>query len=339
MSNTLILGIDGGATKVLAQTCEFDPKSSLITPNGKHIECSYNESNNFEPTFKPTSLLQQQKEAKKNNYKFSKEEIKQSSSIISTIEKIILSSVKNNKISHIGLCFPGIKTTNFDGISIMANGPRSIDMLSQLNQKIKSKLGHKLSIKTIYDDSECCVFGETKSSTGKLKNCYNAIYIGGGTGIADGLILNNKLIDLKNHSGIKRSWELEMPEGETIEQCLSLGGMLRKWNKKKKGSPKNILSLFEYAASGDSIANDILEKAVNAFTLLINDRTDFFYSQNAKPEKIVIGQRLGNLLSDKNNPLSKLILKNYNDQIPIEISTDRRTAAIGAAYKANENIK
>jgi predicted NBD/HSP70 family sugar kinase len=130
-----------------------------------------------------------------------------------------------------------------------------------------------------------------------------------------------------------------MPEGETIEQCLSLGGMLRKWNKKKKGSPKNILSLFEYAASGDSIANDILEKAVNAFTLLINDRTDFFYSQNAKPEKIVIGQRLGNLLSDKNNPLSKLILKNYNNQIPIEISTDRRTAAIGAAYKANENIK
>ena len=193
MSNTLFLGIDGGATKVLSQTCKIDPKSSLITPNGNHIEYSYNESNHFEPTFKPTRLLQQQKEAKKNKYKFSKEEVNQSFSIIETIEKIILSSVKNNKISYIGLCFPGIKTTNFDGISIMANGPRNIDMLSQLNQKIKSKLDHKLSIKTIYDDSECCVIGETKSSTGKLKNCNNAIYIGGGTGIADGLILNNKL--------------------------------------------------------------------------------------------------------------------------------------------------
>ncbi len=339
MSNTLFLGLDGGATKVLAQTCEFDPNSSLIIPNGKHVEYSYNESNNFESTFKPTSLLQQQKEANENNYKFSKEEIKQSSSINDTIIKIILSSVKNNKIAQIGLCFPGIKTTNFDGISIMANGPRSIDMLSQLNQRIKSKLEHRLSIKTIYDDSECCVIGEKKSSAGKLKNCDNAIYIGGGTGIADGLILNNKLIDLKNHSEIKRSWELVMPEGETIEQCLSLGGMVSKWNKKKKGSPNDILSLFEYAASGDCIANDILEKAANAFTFLINNRTDFFYSQNAKPEKIVIGQRLGNLLSDKNNPLSKLISKNYTGHIPIEISTDRRTAAIGAAYKAHENIK
>tara|TARA_Y100001970_G_scaffold285830_1_gene406566 strand:- start:205 stop:1224 length:1020 start_codon:yes stop_codon:yes gene_type:complete len=339
MSNILFLGLDGGATKVLAQTCEFNPKSSLIIPNGKHIEYSYNESNNFEPTFKPTRLLQQQKEANENNYKFSKEEIKQSSSINDTIIKIILSSLKNNKIAQIGLCFPGIKTKNFDGISIMVNGPRNIDMLSQLNQKIKSKLDHRLSIKTIYDDSECCVIGEKMSSSGKLKNCDNAIYIGGGTGIADGLILNNKLIDLKNNSEIKRSWELVTPEGETIEQCLSLGGMVSKWNKKKKGSPNNILSLFEYAASGNSIANDILEKAANAFTFLINDRTDFFYSQNVKPEKIVIGQRLGNLLSDKNNPLSKLISRNYKGHIPIEISTDRRTAAIGAAYKAHENIK
>jgi len=339
MSKVFLLGIDGGATKVLAQICEFDPKTSLITTNGKHIEYSYHESNNFEPTFKPTKLLQQQKEAKKNKYKFSKDEIKQSSSIIDTIIKIILSSVKNNKTSHVGLCFPGIKTANCDGISIMANGPRSIDMLSQLNQKIKSKLDHRLLIKTIYDDSECCVIGETKSSTGKLKNCNNAIYIGGGTGIADGLILNNKLIDLKNHSGIKRSWELVMPEGETVEQCLSLGGMLSKWNKKKKSSDKSILSFFEHAASGDNIANGILEKAVNAFALLINDRTDYFYSQNVKPEKIVVGQRLGHLLSDKKNPLSKLILKNYNDHIPIELSTDRRTAAIGAAYKAHENIE
>ena len=72
MSKVSILGIDGGATKVLAQICEFDPKTSLITTNGKHIEYSYHESNNFEPTFKPTKLLQQQKEAKKININFQK---------------------------------------------------------------------------------------------------------------------------------------------------------------------------------------------------------------------------------------------------------------------------
>ena len=339
MSNTLFLGLDGGATKILAQICEFDLESSLITPIGKQIEFSYGDSSNFDPTFKPTELLKQQKESKNNIFNFSKKEIKQSSSIIDTIVKIILSSVKNTKITQIGLCFPGIKTTNLDGISIMVNGPRNIDMLNELNQKIKSKLGNKLSIKMIYDDSECCVIGEKKSSVGKLMNCKNAIYIGGGTGIADGLILNNKIINLKNHSEIKRSWELIMHNGETIETCLSLGGMLSKWEKMKKDSPLNILSLFENAMLDDNIANDILDKAANAFTFLIKDRTDFFYSKNTKPEKIVIGQRLGLLLSNKNNPLLKLISKNYNGQIPIEISTDRRTAAIGAAYKAYENIK
>ncbi|MBE77254.1 MAG: hypothetical protein CMG41_05900 [Candidatus Marinimicrobia bacterium] len=339
MSNKLFLGLDGGATKILAQTCDFDSKSTLITPNGKYIEYSYNESNNFDSTFKPTSLLQQQKEAKKNKYKFSKEEEKQSSSIIDTIVKIILTSVKNNKISHVGLCFPGIKTTNFDGISIMANGPRSIDMLSQLNQKIKAKLGHRLLIKTIYDDSACCVIGETKSSTGKLKNCKNAIYIGGGTGIADGLILNNKLIDFKNHSGIKRSWELIMPNHESVEQCLSLGGMINQWNSTKYIPVSGIIELFNHARSGNNFANNIIVKAAKAFAFLIEKRIKFFQSHNTKPEKIIIGQRLGNIVSDRNNLLSKQILKNYTGQIPIEISTDRRTAAIGAAYKAYETIK
>jgi predicted NBD/HSP70 family sugar kinase len=213
----------------------------------------------------------------------------------------------------------------------MANGPRNINMLSMINKMLKPKLDRKISIKTIYNDSECCVIGEWKSSIGKLRDCKNAIYVGGGTGIADGIILNNKIVD----KDIERSWELIMPSGESVEQCLSLGGMLSQWNNEKEKPIKAIVSLFDHAVSGNNFANSIIEKAEKAFAFLIERRMEFFQSHNSKPEKIVIGQRLGNLLTEKNNPLAKLIFQN-NHNVLVEISTDRRTAALGAAYKAHE---
>jgi len=331
MNNSLLLGLDGGATKILAQKSTIDPRSSLIIPIDQYHESNYRDSHKFDSGFIPIDLAQQKKEAKENNYSFSEQEINQSASVIEIIVKVIESSAKEKKISMVGLCFPGIKTANYDGISIMANGPRNINMLSMINKMLKPKLNNRILIKTIYDDSECCVIGEWKSSIGKLRECKNAIYVGGGTGIADGIILNNKILD----RDIERSWELIMPSGESIEQCLSLGGMLSQWNKEKGKSTKAIVSLFDHAVSGNNFANNIIEKAAKAFAFLIERRMEFFQSQNTKPEKIVIGQRLGNLLSDKNNPLSKLIFQN-NYNVSVEISTDRRTAALGAAYKAHE---
>ena len=331
MNNPLLLGLDGGATKILAQTCTIDPRSSLIISKEEYHESNYRDSHKFNSGFIPIDLARQKKEAKKNNYSFSDQEINQSVSVIETIIKVIESSAKEKTISKVGLCFPGIKTANYDGISIMANGPRNINMLSMINKMLKPKLDNSISIKTIYDDSECCVIGEWKSSIGKLRDCKNAIYVGGGTGIADGIILNNKIVD----KDIERSWELIMPSGESVEQCLSLGGMLSQWNKEKEKPIKAIVSLFDQAVSGNNFANSIIEKAEKAFAFLIERRMEFFQSHNSKPEKIVIGQRLGNLLTKKNNPLAKLIFQN-NYNVSVEISTDRRTAALGAAYKAHE---
>ena len=279
MNNPLLLGLDGGATKILAQTSTIDPRSSLIIPKEEYHESNYRDSLKFDSGFIPIDLAQQKKEAKENNYSISEQEINQSASVIDTIVKVILSSVREKQISKVGLCFPGIKTANYDGISIMANGPRNINMLSMINKMLKPKLDRKISIKTIYNDSECCVIGEWKSSIGKLRDCKNAIYVGGGTGIADGIILNNKIVD----KDIERSWELIMPSGESVEQCLSLGGMLSQWNNEKEKPIKAIVSLFDQAVSGNNFANSIIEKAEKAFAFLIERRMEFFQSPNSKP--------------------------------------------------------
>ena len=51
MNNPLLFGLDGGATKVLAQKCIIDIKSSLIKPIGNFIEALYNESITYNPNF------------------------------------------------------------------------------------------------------------------------------------------------------------------------------------------------------------------------------------------------------------------------------------------------
>ncbi len=336
MNNLLLFGLDGGATKVLAQTCIIDNKSTLIKPIGNFIETLYNKSITFNPNFLPVSLIQQQIEASEKSYYITEQEVSQSESINNTIADTI-SSIKSNDQKYLmGFCFPGLKTPKLDGITIMSNGPRNIEMLSKINDKIKSSQKHKSLIKQIYDDSECCLIGEWKSSIGKLKNCKNAIYVGGGTGIADGVILNNKIINFMNSKILKQSWQLIMPSGQSVENCLSLGGILNQWNKGK--SIEALSSLFENAIKGDIHANQIIDNASEAFIFLIKKRIAFFKSHDTNPEKIVIGQRLGDILSDENNPLSKSIFQN-NFNVTIELSNNRNTAALGAAYKAYDLYK
>ena len=51
------------------------------------------------------------------------------------------------------------------------------------------------------------------------------------------------------------------------------------------------------------MATDIIEKAGQAFQLLIDERMNFFKAYNRFPEKIIIGQRMGQILKKDNHPL------------------------------------
>ena len=197
---------------------------------------------------------------------------------------------------------------------IMANGPRIPDLVERIE-----------GIESLFNDSDCCVLGEWRSTVGKMQDCKNAIYIGGGTGIADGIILDGKLIDFNRTEKAKRSWELQLPDG-SVESQLSPAGMI---NQNNKLYDSNINSLVELSESDGCTV--IFEKAIEAFSFLIQDRIDFFYKNNSIIEKIVIGQRLGAFLMNDNQELGKMIKSSAD--IPIDFSSDRRTAALGAAWK------
>ena len=308
MADHIVIGIDCGATKVMVQTASFDRELNRVIPGNTNVEYSYSDHSNWNENFLPINLDIQRSEYSDGSIYLTEAEINQGNVIIETIQK----AISDTNTDSAGLCFPGIKDDK--GVVIMANGPRIPDLVERIE-----------GIESLFNDSDCCVLGEWRSTVGKMQDCKNAIYIGGGTGIADGIILDGKLIDFNRTEEAKRSWELQLADG-SVESQLSPAGMI---NQNNKLYDSNINSLVELSESDGCTV--IFEKAIEAFSFLIQHRIDFFKINNSIIEKIVIGQRLGAFLMIDNQELGKMI-KSSTD-IPIDFSSDRRTAALGAAWK------
>ena len=307
MSVDLIAGVDCGATKVMVQSGFLCPDSSKIIPGPIHAEYHYSDHPSWDNNFVPVPLDIQQSEYSSNNITLRKEEIEQGN----VISKTILESIESINDHKIGLCFPGLKNEN--GITVMANGPRIPDLTSKIKK-----------INKIFNDSECCVIGEWKSTIGQMQNLDNGIYIGGGTGIADGVIIDGSLIDLNNIKGLPKSWEINIDAKDTVESCLSPAGMIRKHNETNE---TNIETLVEL--SNENSFSNIIDLAIEAFLLLVKNRSQYFEMRKKTIQTIVIGQRLGQFLEHGDPELKERFQKSTD--IPIKLSSDRRTAALGAA--------
>ena len=307
MNDDFLAGIDCGATKVMVQSGAYCSKTNKISPGSIYQELHYSDHPGWNFNFKPIPLNIQKNEYQSSNISLTDEEIDQGNVIIDTI----ISSMKILGNHKIGLCFPGLK--NRDGIVVMANGPRIPDLCHRIK-----------SVKTILNDSDCCVVGELKSTIGLMQDTRNGIYIGGGTGIADGIIMNSKLLSLNKLEHIPRSWEIRLGFNETVETLLSPAGIVKKYNDQNNTDVKVLADLVHKRKF-----NKIMDDALKAFLKLVEIREQFFKSQNEEIQDIVIGQRLGKFFND----LGEKYLERFQSgtKIPIKISSDRRTAALGAA--------
>ena len=308
MSKNHFVGLDCGASKILSQKASFNLDLDLVIPFGNSIEVLYSNNKDWIENFSPVPVQAQLKQFSKNSIILTSEEISQGKVIIEEIKKLLDFTGQNN----LSICFPGLKSN--EGICVMANGPRIPRFKKLLNLD-----------QHIFNDSDCCTLGEWKSSIGCMINVKNAIYIGGGTGIADGIIMNGKILNFNDNTDLKRSWEIDFNDS-TIESQISPGGMIRSLNTKFN---KNIKNLDEFLESKESLT--ILKSASKALSSLIESRTDFFRLNGLEPEIVVIGQRLGLFLSELKKEIQEMFYQ--SSKVPLKFSTDRRTAALGAIYK------
>lgn len=327
MDNLILLGIDGGASKVLINRVivHTDPvRFSAVKPR---IEVNYHTSEYFKSGFKPVSLKQQLNERNENAINQTEAEKNQELAIIDTFQRAITAILPPNfqqKQIIVGVGLPGLKTKNKRGIDAMANGPRMPNFLKNLEKALRSAGMTGLDgIHQLGSDADYCGLGERWGENGTFRGVSDAYYIGVGTGVADALLLDDELIPFDNiKPWMAKAWEIVRGDGETYESIISAKGIQQHYADMTGQNVETLINndiypwqIYELAMDGDAQAKAIVAKVADAFSelffnrikaLAIGDPDQKLIHPDRKLDakhpylgkvlkRIVIGQRLGDI--------------------------------------------
>lgn len=335
MTSNLFIGIDGGATKISAGFVrKQDDQTFMLEADAAASEVRYAPS--FSGTFEPVPLETQLNESEIGEIKLSIDEERQGIAYAETCEAVLEILKQTNSLENIpiGIGMPGIKTKGRRGISVMNNGPRMPRFADVLNKRLTMAGLNAPNINTVGDDNYHCGLGECVSDNGNLKNVTNALYIGGGTGIADALILDGVPVHLDSiKNSFQKTWEIKTSDGQSVESLISQNGLM---HQKAKALGSSVDQLEKDRIFPENFLKDDAELAgllAKNLSWLIYYRI-LSFSQNFHKnvfEKIVLGQRLGSMLdADEslkemvNDAVMKSIKK--SEQLPKEIKDHYLTA-------------
>ncbi len=393
----LIIGIDGGASKVSAHIIDVSEDGKRFTLGKENSVKEYRKYPDYQTNFKPVNLQIQLEQIKKNNIVLTPAEIEHSKVYYNAFSDVISDLVKLAKAKNvlIGIGMPGIKTADERGIVAMANGPRMPNFASEIEQKLlANNIALAAPISKLGSDADYCGIGEEYAESGAFRNIQNAYYLGGGTGVADAMKLHGELISFDEcKDWIAKTWEMSDETGNSMEIYCSANGIqsvygnLAGISQSKLSENKTYLEqILEMTAKNDSKAITTYQNVSKSLANLIFERINTIYSgwqnnfsfinQNKPPlmqnhiykntllDRIVIGQRLGNLFQNHLargylvkpliNNLSKLVGKSKFlnerakshylksdkfDKNIIIVSQLREAPVLGAGIDAFRNFK
>ena len=319
----LIIGLDGGATKVSA----WDIGQSVDGFHlGKaHTQKIYSDFLHFDPGFTPVNIQTQLKEMDSTINPIESEQ-KQGQAIIGAFVETIL-ELNTGKPVVVGIGMPGLKTPDGRGIAAMANGPRMPRFCDDLG-KVLSSHGIQLAaqINRLGSDADYCGLGEECAEDGLFKSVENGYYLGGGTGTADALKLGGNLVPLDTaKSWLLKSWEMGNQDQVALERFASAGGIQSIYSEYsgisivsltteaiypdvilERATQKEEPALQTFADVSLNLAELLFERIETIFSGwsgrfgLINPNRETPSSEHSFLgtilDRIIIGQRLGDLL-------------------------------------------
>lgn len=332
---SIVIGIDGGASKVSAYVVKASENGKSFTLGKQNSVKEYRDYSDFQTDFKPVSLPTQLEQIQNNNITLTPAEIKQSKAYYIAFRDAISDLVKLTKAENvlIGIGMPGIKTTDKRGIAAMANGPRMPDFTTKIEQKLLAdSIALAAPITKLGSDADYCGIGEEYAGNGAFRNVENAYYLGGGTGAADALKLHGELVSFDDcKSWIAKTWEMCDENGTSMEIYCSANGIQSAYSKLKDisqsalGENKIYLEqILERAACDDKAAITTWQTISKSLADLLFERistifngwqNNFSFINKNKPQiisnhiykntlldRILIGQRLGKIFQ---NPLAQ----------------------------------
>ncbi len=324
----ILIGVDGGATKVSGWTIRIDRENNLFDLGDINIQKIYRDYPTFDPDFTPVPIPVQLAQMEARDIRLLPEEERQGMAFMDACADVLIEIADRFPSQPLlfGIGMPGLKTADKRGIVALTNGPRMPRFADIVEHRLKmagvtivSPLSH------LGSDADYCGIGEEFSANGAFRPIRNGYYLGGGTGAADALKLQGKLIPFDHvKSWLAKTWEMKNDKGKSLERYASANGIQTLYCEysgnnmrdlyQKKIYPEQILQM---AIDGNAAARKTFEEVIAYLAQLIFERIStihcgwqnlFSFVNPERPlplvghpylgtllDRIIIGQRLGDL--------------------------------------------
>lgn len=319
-----LIGVDGGATEVKAHEVVALPRDGesaggipTLALGPASASFLYDRARGFRPVPMPPQLLAFQKGAIRPGGL----EGAQARLWLESSARAIASVAEEagKRRARIGICMPGLKTADGRGIAVMRRGPRIPDYLDRLEALLaEAGLTLERPVARLSSDGEACAHGERIDAHGLLRGISCAYYLGGGTGIAEALVIEGAIRGFDALAGfVRKAWQMEAPGGRIVEDLLSPRGMNSAYAALSgKRLPLAAANHPEQRAlAGDEKGIAVLKDAAEALATVVLDRMTALrrgfeagagaggaiaplrITPNTFLERVVVGQRLGGLFA------------------------------------------
>ncbi len=341
MSDIMLVGVDGGATKVQLHRVEILNEPLRFAATEPMVEIPYATSADFVEGFTPVPLAEQLVQHRAGAVLQRSEEAVQEAAILDSFCRAIgeLGLAESGKPVVMGIGLPGLKTPDRRGISAMANGPRMPRFLDHLEGLLKDQgLTTLRPVHALGSDADYCGLGEHWGDTGMMRDVGNAYYLGIGTGVADALLLQGEIVPFDaTKAWMAKTWEMVYSDDLSFERMVSARGIQQRYAG-RAGLDVEALDrrgiypwqIVERALSRENEAVEVVSEtckalakliflrivtlAVGAPETLLSDPTRRLSAEHPYVgsvfDRIVLGQRLGDMwgFSDFNRILREPVL-------------------------------
>ena len=329
-NNSIIIGIDGGATKVSGWLIIKNISTGKFSIGNDNVQKSYREYPEFISDYQPVDIKIQLAEMTGNINLTDTEKI-QSSVYTRCAADVVIELLKKypGKKALVGIGMPGLKTTDKRGIVALANGPRIPEYAANIEKAVaEAGLSLAAPIHHLGSDADYCGLGEEYSDEGLFSDVDNAYYLGGGTGVADAMKLKGEIVPFDAiKSWMAKAWEMKGTKDLSLERYASAGGIqhiysllsgisVKELNDKEIYPPQ----ILDRAEKGEKEAGECMTAVAENIAALLYERMTSLYDgwqhlfEFVNParanlskdhpyrgtffDRLIIGQRLGDLMKD-----------------------------------------
>ncbi len=320
--DTLIIGVDGGATEVKAHAVDCDDPGAV-----REFRLRDESAARIYETltsFTPVPVAEQLAARDSGEIRLGEDERALGTVWVQAAADAIADVARQCGAQQVivGIGMPGLKTADGRGICVINNGPRVPNYLDELKRRLQDQ-GIELAspIAALGSDADYCGLGEEFAADGLFGDVESAYYVGCGTGVADALKLRGELVPFdRTTAWLLKAWQIPCALGPTFEKVISAKSLNGLFAVLAPGAESPYPE--RAAQGGDAVARACLHTAAVVLAELIFERLQTVYAGRVMAahrgtqyerlevehpyrgtllDRIVIGQRLGAVYADDAN--------------------------------------